>query len=40
MDYCFLNPTFGEGTILVGGVDGDIIINGALLDIKNKDARI
>ncbi|MHA1401343.1 MAG: hypothetical protein ACTSQE_13425 [Candidatus Heimdallarchaeaceae archaeon] len=33
-DHCFLNPTFGEGSILVGGADADIIIDGALIDIK------
>jgi len=35
-DHCFFNPTFGEGSILVGGVDVDIIIDGALLNIKKQ----
>lgn len=29
-----LNPTFGKGSILVGGADADLIINDELIDIK------
>ena len=32
--YCVLNPTFGEGSILVGRADADIIMDGMLIDIK------
>ncbi len=32
--YCFLNPTFGEGSRLVGGADADLIIDDILIDIK------
>ncbi len=31
---CFLNPTFGEGSILIGGADADLIIGDTLIDIK------
>ncbi len=31
---CILNPTFGEGSRLVGGADGDALLNQALLEIK------
>lgn len=31
---CILNPTFGEGSRLVGGADADILIDGTLIDIK------
>jgi len=31
---CWLNPTFGEGSLLVGGADADIIIDDTLLEIK------
>jgi hypothetical protein len=31
---CFLNPTFGAGSQLVGGADADIIIDDTLIDIK------
>ncbi|TSA44076.1 hypothetical protein D4R51_04575 [bacterium] len=31
---CFLNPTFGMGSQLVGGADADLIIDGTLIDIK------
>jgi len=31
---CFLNPTFGEGSMLVGGADADLIIDNTLIDIK------
>ena len=32
--YCLLNPTFGEGSGLVGGADADIVIDNQLIDIK------
>lgn len=31
---CVLNPSFGRGSELVGGGDGDLIIDGTLIDIK------
>ena len=31
---CYLNPTFGIGSELVNGADADLIIDGALIDIK------
>ena len=31
---CVLNPTFGRGSSLVGGADGDLIIDYTLIDIK------
>lgn len=31
---CVLNPTFGKGSSLVGGADGDLIIDDTLIDIK------
>lgn len=31
---CYLNPTFGKGSILVGGADADLIIDNTLIDIK------
>lgn len=31
---CYLNPTFGEGSILVDGADADLIIDNTLIDIK------
>lgn len=31
---CFLNPTFGKGSMIVGGADADIIIDDTLIDIK------
>lgn len=31
---CHLNPDFGDASTLVGGADADIIIDGALIDIK------
>lgn len=33
-DKCYFNPTFGEGSILVGGADADLIIDNTLIDIK------
>lgn len=36
-----LNPTFGEGSTLVGGADADLIIDNTLIDIKTtKDLKI
>ena len=32
--YCIHNPTFGEGSKLVGGADADLIIDNKLFDIK------
>jgi len=34
--YIILNPTFGEGSKLVGGADADIIMDGVLIDIKTS----
>lgn len=31
---CALNPTFGEGSILVGGADADLLIDDTLIDVK------
>ncbi len=31
---CVLNPTFGQGSHLVGGADADLIIDDTLIDIK------
>jgi hypothetical protein len=31
---CFINPTFGDGSLLVGGADGDLIIDDTLIDLK------
>lgn len=31
---CYLNPTFGAGSGLVGGADADLIIDNTLIDIK------
>lgn len=31
---CMLNPTFGEASRLVGGADADLLIDGALIEIK------
>jgi hypothetical protein len=31
---CILNPTFGQGSELVGGADADLIIDDTLIDIK------
>ncbi len=33
-NHCFLNPTFGHGSQLVGGADADLIIDDTLIDIK------
>jgi len=32
--YCLLNPTFNEGSVLVGGADADIVIDNQIIDIK------
>ena len=32
--HCLLNPEFGSASILVGGADADIIVDGTLIDIK------
>lgn len=32
---CYLNPTFGTASILVGGADADLIIGDLLVDIKS-----
>lgn len=32
--YCLLNPTFGKASLLVGGADADLIIDGTIIDIK------
>lgn len=32
--HCFLNPTFGKGSRIVGGADSDLIIDGNLIEIK------
>jgi hypothetical protein len=31
---CYFNPTFGQGSVLVGGADADLIIDNTLIDIK------
>ncbi|HRO46959.1 hypothetical protein [Agriterribacter sp.] len=31
---CYLNPTFGKGSMLVGGADADVILDDTLIDIK------
>jgi hypothetical protein len=31
---CILNPGFGEGSILIGGADADLLIDDTLIDIK------
>jgi hypothetical protein len=31
---CYFNPTFGKGSMLVGGADADLIIDNTLIDIK------
>ena len=32
--HCLLNPTFNEGSLLVGGADCDIVIDNQMIDIK------
>lgn len=35
---CVLNPTFGAASELVGAADGDLILDGTLIDVKvNKN---
>jgi hypothetical protein len=34
IDFCALNPTFGEASLEVGGADADMVIDGTLIDIK------
>lgn len=37
---CVLNPTFGTASELVGGADGDLVLDGTLIDVKvNKKSR-
>ena len=33
-DKCYFNPTFGDGSMIVGGADADLIIDNTLIDIK------
>ena len=33
-DYCLLNPTFNDGSKLVGGADADIVFDNKIIDIK------
>jgi hypothetical protein len=33
---CVLNPTFGRGSVLVGGADGDLIMDDTLIDVKTS----
>lgn len=35
-EICLLNPTFGKGSMLVGGADADLILDNALIDIKTS----
>lgn len=38
---CYFNPTFGEGSMLVGGADADLILDDLLIDIKaTKDLKL
>jgi hypothetical protein len=40
-EHCFLNPTFGKGSTLVGGADADLVIDSTLIDFKTtKDSKI
>jgi hypothetical protein len=40
-DRLYFNPTFGNGSYLVGGADADLIIDDTLIDIKViKDAKL
>lgn len=40
-NHCFINPVFGEGSVLVGGADADLILDGMLIDIKvTKDLKL
>jgi hypothetical protein len=31
---CFLNPTFGKGSLLVGGADADLVLDDTLIELK------
>lgn len=33
-DRCFLNPVFGEGSVMLGGADADLLIDDLLVDVK------
>lgn len=33
---CILNPTFGSASLLVGGADGDLVIDDTLIDVKTS----
>jgi hypothetical protein len=33
-DICYLNPTFGKGSLIVGGADADFILDNTLIDVK------
>jgi hypothetical protein len=33
-ELCLLNPTFGEGSRLVGGADADLVIDDTIIDVK------
>jgi hypothetical protein len=38
---CVLNPTFGAASELIGGADGDVFLDGTLIDIKvNKNLEL
>ncbi len=38
---CLLNPTFGVGSMLVGGADADMVIDDTIIDIKTvKDFKL
>jgi hypothetical protein len=38
---CVLNPTFGTASELVGGADGDLVLDGTLIDLKvNKNLEM
>jgi hypothetical protein len=37
----YLNPSFGTGSRLVGGADGDVVLDGLLIDLKTtKDVKV
>jgi len=33
---CLLNPSFGEGSIIIGGADADLLIDDMLIDVKTS----
>jgi len=37
-EICFLNPAFGEASLMVGGADADLIIDNTLIDLKSVQA--